>query len=83
MPIPSQLLQAPKGELNENILGSISSMVKPLSGQAKFDEKVCLLLESDASSAIIIPSDRFNAVSTDEAILFLASSFIIIRSITT
>ena len=39
-PIPSHSSQAPNGELKENNLGSISSMVKPLSGHENFDEKV-------------------------------------------
>ena len=41
-PIPSHSSQAPYGLLNEKSLGSISSMVKPLSGQANFDEKTNL-----------------------------------------
>ena len=40
MPRPSHSVHAPKGELNENNLGSISSIVNPLSGQANFDEKI-------------------------------------------
>ena len=36
-PIPSHSSHAPYGLLNENNLGSISSIVKPLSGQANFD----------------------------------------------
>ena len=40
MPIPSHSSHAPYGLLNENNLGSISSMVKPLSGQANFVEKI-------------------------------------------
>jgi hypothetical protein len=35
-PSPSQAGQAPNGALNENSRGSISGMVKPLTGQAKF-----------------------------------------------
>ena len=38
--MPSHSSQAPYGELNENNLGSISSIVKPLSGQENFDENV-------------------------------------------
>ena len=37
-PSPSQAGQAPCGELKENSRGSISSMVKPLTGQAKREE---------------------------------------------
>ena len=40
IPIPSHSSQAPKGLLNENNLGSISSMVNPLSGQANLVEKI-------------------------------------------
>ena len=38
LPIPSHSSQAPYGELNEKSLGSISSIVKPLSGHENFDE---------------------------------------------
>ena len=37
-PIPSHLLQAPDGLLKEKSLGSISSIVKPDTGHANFDE---------------------------------------------
>ena len=37
-PSPSQAGQAPRGELKENSRGSISAMVKPLTGQANFSE---------------------------------------------
>jgi hypothetical protein len=40
VPRPSQDGQAPKGLLKENRRGSISSMVKPETGQAKRAEKV-------------------------------------------
>ena len=40
MPIPSHSSHAPKGLLKENSLGSISSIVKPLSGQANFVENI-------------------------------------------
>ena len=40
IPIPSHSSQAPNGLLKENILGSISSIVKPLSGQANFVENI-------------------------------------------
>ncbi len=39
VPRPSHLGQAPKGLLKENRRGSISSMVKPETGQANFSEK--------------------------------------------
>ena len=40
--MPSHSSQAPKGLLKEKSLGSISSIVKPLSGHENFDEKVML-----------------------------------------
>ena len=40
LPRPSHLGQAPAGALNEKRRGSISSMVKPDTGQAKRAEKV-------------------------------------------
>ena len=40
VPRPSHFEQAPKGLLNENRRGSISSMVKPDTGQANFCEKM-------------------------------------------
>ena len=40
IPIPSHSSHAPNGLLKENNLGSISSIVKPLSGQANFVEKI-------------------------------------------
>ena len=39
-PRPSHPLHAPLGLLNENNLGSISSIVKPETGQENFDEKI-------------------------------------------
>ena len=38
LPNPSHLSHAPAGLLKEKILGSISSIVKPLSGHEKFEE---------------------------------------------
>ena len=38
IPIPSHSAQAPYGLLKEKSLGSISSIVKPLSGHANFVE---------------------------------------------
>ena len=69
-PIPSHSSHAPKGLLNEKSLGSISSIVKPLSGQENFEENVILSfflnffgIVSFSYSAINKPSDSFNAVS--------------------
>ena len=44
MPIPSHSSQAPNGLLNENNLGSISSIVKPLSGHANLVENIIFLI---------------------------------------
>ena len=38
--MPSHSSHAPYGELKEKSLGSISSIVKPLSGHENFEEKV-------------------------------------------
>ena len=40
VPRPSHFGQAPAGALNEKMRGSISSMVKPETGQAKRSEKI-------------------------------------------
>ena len=40
IPIPSHSSQAPNGLLNEKSLGSIPSIVKPLSGHANFVENI-------------------------------------------
>ena len=88
-PIPSHSSQAPKGELNENNLGSISSIVKPLSGHENFEEKVMLSSflnflgnVSFSYSTTNNPFDRFTAVSTLSASLFPNFEFRIILSTT-
>ena len=88
-PIPSHSSQAPYGLLNENSLGSISSIVKPLSGQANFDENIIFSIflyffgrVSFSYSTNNNPSERFNAASTPSANLLPNSSFIIILSTT-
>ena len=43
-PSPSHSVQAPKGELKEKSLGSISSIVKPDSGHANLEEKIILFV---------------------------------------
>ena len=63
MPRPSQLGQAPKGLLKEKSRGSISSMVKPETGQANLAEKV-VRSPLSASSAITSPSVSPSPVST-------------------
>ena len=89
-PIPSHSSQAPNGLLKEKSLGSISSIVKPLSGQENFDEKVMLSfflnflgIVSFSYSAISRPSERFNAVSILSASLFPSLELKIILSTTT
>ncbi len=62
VPRPSQAGQAPKGLLKENSRGSISSMVKPETGQANFAENVVRSPVS-ASSAKTSPSLSSSAVS--------------------
>src|SRR3546814_5681665 len=78
MPRPSQAGQAPKGLLNENRRGSISSMVKPETGQANLAEKVVrspvlapvlaplLAFPDFASSAKARPSARRSEEHTSE-----------------
>ena len=73
--------------MNENNLGSISSIVKPLSGHENFEENVIdsLFLNflgsvSFSYSTINNPSDKFTAVSTLSANLFPKFEFKIILS---
>ena len=61
-PIPSHSLHAPCGLLKLNNLGSISSIVKPDSGQAKRDEYIFISFFT-ISSIYKIPLLRFNEVS--------------------
>ena len=72
-PSPSHSLQAPAGLLKEKSLGSISSIVNPVSGQEKFDEKIILSFVS-----LFIrynnPSDKFNIISIESANLCLSSA---------
>ena len=67
VPSPVQSGQAPWGELKLKVLGSISSMLVPQTGQAKCS------LNSDSSPSTIeirtIPPASFNAVSTESASL--------------
>ena len=88
-PIPSHSSQAPNGLLNENSLGSISSIVNPLSGHENFEENVMLSfflnflgIVSFSYSAINRPSERFNAVSILSASLFPRLEFKTILSTT-
>ncbi|MNO74984.1 hypothetical protein D3C76_660070 [compost metagenome] len=77
-PRPSHSGQAPKGLLNENILGDNSSILKPQMGQAKLE------LKRSSSCPIIStkswPPDIFSAVSIESANLLRTSSFTTIRS---
>ena len=77
IPIPSHSSHAPKGLLNENNLGSISSIVKPLSGHANLVENINLLIflnflgnVSSSYSTYIKPLDRLIDVSIPSANLF-------------
>ena len=66
VPNPSQLGHAPNGLLNEKSRGSISSIVKPDTGQAKRAEKIVRSALS-AFSAIASPSANSRAVSIESA----------------
>ena len=76
-PKPSHSVHAPNGELKENNLGSISSIVKPLSGQANFVENINFSIfryflgkVSSSYSTNIKPLAKFIAVSILSANLF-------------
>ena len=62
MPIPPQASQAPKGLLNEKLLGVSSSNVMPQSGQPYLDEYIVSL---PSISTATDPSASFIAVSTE------------------
>ena len=88
-PIPSHSSQAPKGLLKENNLGSISSIVKPLSGHENLEENSMLSFflnffgsVSFSYSVIKSPFERFNAVSILSANLFPKFEFKTILSTT-
>ena len=88
IPIPSHSSHAPYGLLNENNLGSISSIVNPLSGQANFVEKIifsiflyCFGKVSSSYSINNKPFDKLIAVSTDPANLLPKEELITILSI--
>ena len=85
IPNPSQVGQAPKGALKENSRGSISGMVKPETGQAKFSENVIRSgSPSDgAVSRMAIPSARSSAVRKLSASRVSIPSRTTIRSTTT
>ena len=90
IPIPSHSSQAPKGLLNENNLGSISSMVNPLSGHANLVEKISFSnflnffgKVSSSYSTNNKPLAKFTDVSIDSANLFPYEEFKIILSTST
>ena len=60
-PRPWHVLHAPKGELNEKVLGSSSPTVIPQNGHALFCEKT----RSWPSSTITVPFPAFSAVWID------------------
>ena len=87
IPIPSHSSHAPYGLLKENNLGSISSIVKPLSGHANFVEKIkfSVFLNSFGNvsfsySTNISPLAKFTAVSTLSANLLPSEELITILS---
>ena len=82
IPIPSHSSHAPKGLLKEKSLGSISSIVKPLSGQANFVENInfsnflnFLGKVSSSCSTKSRPFARFIDVSIPSANLFPKDEF--------
>ncbi|MNI24817.1 hypothetical protein D3C73_784480 [compost metagenome] len=81
IPRPSHSGHAPKGLLKENIRGASSSILKPHTGQAKFE------LNSSSSwpmiSTRICPPDSFKAVSMESVSRVCTSSLMTIRSTTT
>ena len=90
IPIPSHSSQAPKGLLNEKSLGSISSIVKPLSGHANLVENINFSTfryffgkVSSSYSTNNSPFDKLIDVSTASASLFPKDEFITILSINT
>ena len=80
IPKPEHSGHAPLGLLNENDLGSISGMLIPQSGHAKFSLNVMLL--SPITSTVITPPDSAEAVSAESASLFCIPSFIFSLSTT-
>ena len=80
-PRPLQTSQAPKGALNENILGDNSSMPIPCSGHANLVEK--RISSPSIIWAITRPSDSLTAVSIESASLDSIPSLITILSTTT
>ena len=82
MPIPSHSSHAPKGLLKENNLGSISSIVKPLSGQANLVENMIFSnflnffgIVSSSYSTNIKPLAKFIDVSIPSANLLPNDEF--------
>ncbi len=82
VPRPSQDGQAPNGLLNENSRGSISSIVKPETGQENRAENV-VRSPLSASSAKTSPSARAKAVSKESASRVCSPSRTTTRSTTT
>ena len=82
MPIPSHSSHAPKGLLKEKSVGSISSIVKPLSGQANLVENINFSVflnffgkVSSSYSTKSKPLARLIAVSIPSANLFPKDEF--------
>ena len=79
-PKPVQSGQAPFGLLKEKLGGSISPILMPQSGQAKFWLNTISSLPT--TSTIIIPPVKAETVSTASLIRLFAPSFITILSTT-
>src|SRR5919106_6461336 len=68
VPSPSQVVQAPYGELNEKFRGWSSSNDRPSNVQASFSENVTSSsLPSVCTASAASPSDSSSAVSTESA----------------
>src|SRR5574342_1401753 len=68
-PRPWHVLHAPKGELNENVLGSSSPIEIPQCGQALFCENIC----SSFPEISTVPFVVFSAFWTDSNNLLFSS----------
>src|SRR5919106_5218933 len=84
VPSPSQVVQAPYGELNEKLRGANSSKYRPSYVQASFSENVTSSsLPSVCTASAASPSESSRAVSTESATRRLMSGLATRRSTTT
>ena len=78
--MPSQILHAPDGLLNEKSLGSISSIVNPDTGHANLAEKIISFSSSRSLTIISSSGEILRAVSILSVSLCFKFSLIIILS---